>query len=133
MKEGLTIGQLSEINAELHTEIAALLKERDALAVENAKAKSVLKQCQEYFIAGIRNEIRPTNEGYLHMICDTFDDETPTTDAAIASIQAQGVKNFIGRIEWVIRNECNHEVTERILAGLSDFSKELHKVECDAK
>ena len=81
-----------------HDDYAALLKDRDALAVENAKAKSVLKQCQEYFIAGIRNEIRPTNEGYLHMICDTFADENPATDAAIANIKAQGVDIAINHL-----------------------------------
>lgn len=70
-----------------------------ALAAENAKAKSVLKQCQEYFIAGIRNEIRPTNEGYLHMICDTFADETPATDAFLAEVRAQGVERYADQLK----------------------------------
>ncbi len=50
------------------------------LAAENVEAKKIISECREYFIAGVMNRIRPTNEGYLHMICDTFADETPATD-----------------------------------------------------
>lgn len=54
-----------------------LAKAYQQLAAENVEAKKIISECREYFIAGVMNRIRPTNEGYLHMICDTFADETP--------------------------------------------------------
>lgn len=65
-----------------------------ALAAELSQAKSVVSECREYFIAGIMNRIRPTNEGYLHMRCDTLGDETPSHDAFLAEVRAQGVEMF---------------------------------------
>ncbi|HBM3191953.1 TPA: hypothetical protein LVL52_002713 [Klebsiella michiganensis] len=61
------------------------------LVAENVEAKKIISECREYFIAGVMNRIRPTNEGYLHMICDTFADETPATDRIVAGIKADGV------------------------------------------
>ena len=68
-----------------------LAKAYHQLAAENVEAKKIISECREYFIAGVMNRIRPTNEGYLHMICDTFADETPATDAYLAGIKADGV------------------------------------------
>lgn len=68
--------------------------EMDKLAAENVEAKKIISECREYFIAGVMNRIRPTNEGYLHMICDTFADETPATDRIVAGIKADGVEEF---------------------------------------
>ncbi len=65
------------------------------LAAENVEAKKIISECREYFIAGVMNRIRPTNEGYLHMICDTFADETPATDRIVAGIKADGVEMFV--------------------------------------
>lgn len=62
------------------------------LAAENVAAKKIISECREYFIAGVMNRIRPTNEGYLHMICDTFADETPATDRIVAGIKADGAE-----------------------------------------
>ncbi|HHH3392649.1 TPA: hypothetical protein ACPY9W_001789 [Klebsiella aerogenes] len=64
------------------------------LAAENVEAKKIISECREYFIAGVMSRIRPTNEGYLHMICDTFADETPATDRIVAGIKADGVEMF---------------------------------------
>ncbi|MEE2279250.1 hypothetical protein [Klebsiella pneumoniae] len=61
------------------------------LAAENMAAKKIISECREYFNAGVMDRIRPTNEGYLHMICDTFADETPATDRIVAGIKADGV------------------------------------------
>ena len=66
-----------------------LAKEFKQLAAENVEAKKIISECREYFIAGVMNRIRPTNEGYLHMICDTFADETPATDRIVAEIKAE--------------------------------------------
>ncbi|HFQ9841244.1 TPA: hypothetical protein ACGTYM_003641 [Klebsiella pneumoniae] len=69
--------------------------EIDKLAAENVEAKKIISECREYFIAGVMNRIRPTNEGYLHMICDTFADETPATDRIVAGIKADGVEEWV--------------------------------------
>ncbi|MDE1584132.1 hypothetical protein [Klebsiella quasipneumoniae] len=71
-----------------------LSKAFNQLAAENVEAKKIISECREYFIAGVMNRIRPTNEGYLHMICDTFADETPATDRIVAGIKADGVEMF---------------------------------------
>lgn len=62
------------------------------VVAENVMLKSVVRECQDYFIAGIRNTIRPTNEGYLHMRCDTATDETPATESFLAEVRAQESK-----------------------------------------
>ena len=72
----------------------ALADQNAQLAAENVEAKKIISECREYFIAGVMNRIRPTNEGYLHMICDTLADETPATDRIVAGIKADGVEEF---------------------------------------
>ena len=74
-----------------------LAKAHVQLAAENVEAKKIISECREYFIAGVMNRIRPTNEGYLHMICDTFADETPATDRIVAGIKADGVEEWVSR------------------------------------
>ena len=76
--------------------------EIDKLAAENVEAKKIISECREYFIAGVMNRIRPTNEGYLHMICDTFADETPATDRIVAGIKADGVEEFISLLQQCV-------------------------------
>lgn len=49
--------------------------------------------------------------------------KTPATDAFLAEVRAQARTDFIGRIEWIIRNECNPEKTETILNELQSFSE----------
>ena len=83
-------GELS-IKEEKYLKIAKLCVQ---LAAENVEAKKIISECREYFIAWVMNRIRPTNEGYLHMICDTFADETPATDRIVAGIKADGVEMF---------------------------------------
>ncbi|MGI5629497.1 hypothetical protein [Escherichia coli] len=53
--------------------------------------------------------------------------ETPATDAFMAEVRAQARTDFIGRIEWIIRNECNPDKTETILNELQSFSNQLRK------
>lgn len=79
--------------------------EIDKLAAENVEAKKIISECQEYFIAGVMNRIRPTNEGYLHMICDTFADETPATARIVAGIKADGVEEFVSNTVHEIFDE----------------------------
>lgn len=74
------------------------------LAAENVEAKKIISECREFFIAGVMNRIRPTNEGYLHMICDTFADETPATDRIVAEAEARGVQKAIAHLEQKFSN-----------------------------
>ncbi|HED3401530.1 TPA: hypothetical protein ACIJUA_003896 [Klebsiella pneumoniae] len=82
-----------------------LAKAYQQLAAENVEAKKIISECREYFIAGVMNRIRPTNEGYLHMICDTFADETPATDRIVAGIKADGVEEFVSNTVHKIFDE----------------------------
>ncbi|MFI8703453.1 hypothetical protein [Citrobacter braakii] len=50
---------------------------------------------------------------------------TPETDAFMAEMRASARVNFIDRIEWIIRNECNPDKTEVIISELQKFSDEL--------
>ncbi|HCB3071253.1 TPA: hypothetical protein MYU21_003247 [Klebsiella pneumoniae] len=81
-----------------------LAKAFNQLAAENVEAKKIISECREYFIAGVMNRIRPTNEGYLHMICDTFADETPATDRIVAEAEARGVEKGIAHLEKKFSN-----------------------------
>ncbi|HCB1990547.1 TPA: hypothetical protein MYQ99_003194 [Klebsiella pneumoniae] len=81
-----------------------LAKAYQQLAAENVEAKKIISECREYFIAGVMNRIRPTNEGYLHMICDTFADETPATDRIVAEAEARGVEKGIAHLEKKFSN-----------------------------
>lgn len=88
------------------TKVLALAKAYQQLAAENVEAKKIISECREYFIAGVMNRIRPTNEGYLHMICDTFADETPVTDAYLAGIKADGVDSGIKTIITMLNHQA---------------------------
>lgn len=93
-------GQLS-IREQKFLKLAKAFKQ---LAAENVEAKKIISECREYFIAGVMNRIRPTNEGYLHMICDTFADETPATDRIVAEAEARGVERAIAHLEKKFSN-----------------------------
>lgn len=49
----------------------------------------------------------------------------PATDAFLDEVRASARNDFIGRIEWIIRNECNPDKTEEIINELQNFSDEL--------
>ncbi|HBY9981183.1 TPA: hypothetical protein MJF09_002693 [Klebsiella pneumoniae] len=98
--------------------------EMDKLAAENVEAKKIISECREYFIAGVMNRIRPTNEGYLHMICDTFADETPATDRIVAGIKADGVEEFAAHLR---ANYNGASVCKIIALGADDFAKQLRE------
>ena len=95
------------------------------LAAENAEAKKIISECREYFIAGVMNRIRPTNEGYLHMICDTFADETPATDRIYAGIKADGVEEFIGRLQQHVDEGDFVGDEVDVIVGAIDCGKEF--------
>ncbi|HFD3320909.1 TPA: hypothetical protein ACF255_001866 [Klebsiella pneumoniae] len=82
-----------------------LAKAYQQLAAENVEAKKIISECREYFIAGVMNRIRPTNEGYLHMICDTFADETPATDRIVAGIKADAAAPLVSALKVIANSE----------------------------
>ncbi len=101
-----------------------LAKAYQQLVAENVEAKKIISECREYFIAGVMNRIRPTNEGYLHMICDTFADETPATDRIVAGIKADGVEEFAAHLRT---NYNGASVCKMIALGADDFAKQLRE------
>lgn len=101
-----------------------LAKAFKQLAAENVEAK-IISECREYFIAGVMNRIRPTNEGYLHMICDTFADETPATDRIVAGIKADGVEEFIGLLQQHVDEGDFVGDEVAVIVGAIDCGKEF--------
>ena len=107
-----------------------LAKAFKQLAAENVEAKKIISECREYFIAGVMNRIRPTNEGYLHMICDTFADETPATDRIVAGIKADGVEMFVEKCREKSMLAISSDIRNKWwLAGehADDFAKQLRE------
>ena len=84
------------------------------LAAENAS----LKQSEKEFNDFCREEFSEWEDDVT---------ETPTTDAFLAEVRAHARTDFIGRIEWIIRNECNPDKTETILNELQLFADQLRK------
>ncbi|ENF6041365.1 hypothetical protein ABRV10_003400 [Citrobacter amalonaticus] len=98
----------------------------EKLAAENAG----LKQAAEFATAGdmwIEQADGMLDYRYVDWYVDVLKAamETPATDAFLAEVRAQARTDFIGRIEWIIRNECNPEKTETILNELQSFSETL--------
>ena len=125
--DGLTLNQLAERNAVLVTEVEKLRAERDQLAAENVEAKKIISECREYFIAGVMNRIRPTNEGYLHMICDTFADETPATARIVAGIKADGVEEFAAKLRIPGDDQFFDALAKGVALAADDFAKQLRE------
>ncbi|MGO0676030.1 hypothetical protein [Citrobacter werkmanii] len=100
-----------------------LEKKLTDMAVQLANAES---KCRD--LAGLVAENAVMKE-FLHSrvdesICDKHV-KTPATDAFLAEVRASARNDFIGRIEWIIRNECNPDKTEAIINELQNFSEEL--------
>lgn len=105
-----------------------LVQERDQLAAENAglksKAAELVHEASEVYSA-YNSTITEPDGDFMDM--QTLQEmqcvETPVTDAFLAEVRASARKDFIDRIEWIIRNECNPEKTETILNELQSFSE----------
>ncbi|HDE1860195.1 TPA: hypothetical protein PCH98_004970 [Klebsiella pneumoniae] len=106
-----------------------LAKAFKQLAAENVEAKKIISECREYFIAGVMNRIRPTNEGYLHMICDTFADETPATDRIVAGIKADGVEEFAAKLRIPGDDQFFDALAKGVALAADDFAKQLREGE----
>lgn len=97
------------------------------LAAENVEVKKIISECREYFIAGVMKRIRPTNEGYLHMICDTFADETPATDRVVAGIKADGVEEFAAKLRIPGYDQFFDALAKGVALAADDFAKQLRE------
>ena len=109
------------------TKVMALAKAFKQLAAENVEAKKIISECREYFIAGVMNRIRPTNEGYLHMICDTFADKTPATDRIVAGIKADGVEEFAAKLRIPGDDQFFDALAKGVALAADDFAKQLRE------
>ncbi|MCW9670433.1 hypothetical protein ORL60_14315 [Klebsiella michiganensis] len=109
------------------TKVMELAKACQQLAAENVEAKKIISECREYFIAGVMNRIRPTNEGYLHMICDTFADETPATDRIVAGIKSDGVEEFVSNTVHKIFDESDAVSALAYLSLANSHVKQLRE------
>lgn len=93
------------------------------LAVENAGLKNfIINDCH---VAHIESETFYEEEVTRYVSADGYEPETPATDSFLAEVRASARNDFIGRIEWIIRNECNPDKTEAIINELQNFSEEL--------
>ncbi|MHC1795888.1 hypothetical protein LC177_22030 [Escherichia coli] len=93
------------------------------LAAENVWLKNfIINDCH---VAHIEPETFYEEEIIRYVSADGYEPETPATDAFLAEVQASARNDFIGRIEWIIRNECNPDKTEEIINELQNFSEEL--------
>ncbi|HIB6572544.1 hypothetical protein ACV3JG_18180 [Klebsiella pneumoniae] len=104
-----------------------LAKAFNQLAAENVEAKKIISECREYFIVGVMNRIRPTNEGYLHMICDTFADETPATDRIVAGFKADGVEEFAAKLRIPGDDQFFDALAKGVALAADDFAKQLRE------
>ncbi|HBR0807730.1 TPA: hypothetical protein L9I00_004947 [Klebsiella pneumoniae] len=104
-----------------------LAKAFKQLAAENVEAKKIISECREYFIAGVMNRIRPTNEGYLHMICDTFADEPPATARIVAGIKADGVEEFAAKLRIPGDDQFFDALAKGVALAADDFAKQLRE------
>lgn len=112
-----------------------LVQERDALAAENAGLKAAHPQpfgpeMMKALDAYEKHQDEVPETGMLNaffILRDSIRVETPATDAFLAEVRAQARTDFIGRIEWIIRNECNPEKTETIINELQAFAAQLRK------
>ncbi|HBW1348882.1 TPA: hypothetical protein MEH20_003778 [Klebsiella pneumoniae] len=132
----ITLQAVNELIASLESAGEPSIRERKflklakafkQLAAENVEAKKIISECREYFIAGVMNRIRPTNEGYLHMICDTFADETPATDRIVAGIKADGVEEFAAKLRIPGDDQFFDALAKGVALAADDFAKQLRE------
>ncbi|HBV3540304.1 TPA: hypothetical protein MDV18_005113 [Klebsiella pneumoniae] len=105
----------------------ALADQNSQLAAENMAAKKIISECREYFNAGVMNRIRPTTEGYLHMICDTFADETPATDRIVAGIKADGVEEFAAKLRIPGDDPFMDAIADSVAGAADSYAKQLRE------
>ncbi|MDM3455712.1 hypothetical protein [Citrobacter sp. Cb028] len=130
---------LAQLISDLATQLEVQLVLGNAQAVQFANAES---KCRELAAenAGLKalargwanatdDRLFEEHGEIFHDSIDACEEELkticPATDAFLAEVRYQARTDFIGRIEWIIRNECNPDKTEAIISELQKFSDEL--------
>lgn len=113
-----------------YEELAVQLANAESKCRELAAESGVLKKAAEFATAPdmwIEQADGMLDYRYFEWYVDVLKAamETPATDAFLAEVRASARNDFIGRIEWIIRNECNPDKTEAIINELQNFSDEL--------
>lgn len=129
--EGLTMNQLAEKNAEYVTQVAnlteqvrALTEQRDAVVVECV----VKSRCLGFFASVIKSGEEWTSV-CQHEYSEAM--KTPATDAAIASLRAEGVemlaRSFREKAEHATKNLWTGEAIafEAQASMAEDFARQL--------
>ncbi|MEG6183280.1 hypothetical protein UXP39_12555 [Enterobacter sichuanensis] len=112
--------------AELEARCAALAAENAGLKADKVRIfNSGYQRGHEATVEGYYIDIHQNDITTYHedIVAEIAEEQTPATDAFLAEVRAQARTDFIGRIEWIIRNECNPEKTETILNELQSFSE----------
>ncbi|PGG11430.1 hypothetical protein BMR29_17785 [Escherichia coli] len=128
---------LNERLAELEADLAGLTEDHQKATESIKQADSAVKLAHEKFsaLAAENAGLKDVESNLVRNIINDLGDtefqyekvQTPATDAFLAEVRAQERTDFIGRIEWIIRNECNPDKTETILNELQSFSDQLRK------
>ncbi|MFW3997316.1 hypothetical protein ACRFA8_24685 [Klebsiella pneumoniae] len=131
--DGLTLNQLAERNAVLVTEVEKLRAERDQLAAENValklKGRELLNEASKVY-----QKYNATIDFYsgdfmdgqtLHEFQFVLDAETPATDRIVAGIKADGVEEFIGRLQQCVDEGDFVGDEVAVIVGAIDCGKEF--------
>lgn len=98
--DGLTLNQLAERNAALVTDVEKLRAERDQLAAENVALKQFPEQIVQ-FIGGLgTSEIGIDTKEKIGLAAIRI--KTPATDRIVAGIKADGVEEFVRRLQQCV-------------------------------
>ncbi|TDX14592.1 hypothetical protein EDF88_3909 [Buttiauxella sp. BIGb0552] len=107
-----------------HDDYAALLKERDAMAAENARLKQSIDEISEAFETG-------TDGALATAVNEAVNLTTPATDGVLKRIQAQGVDNlatFAGKeYQRFVGDKTLQRKWKGIVLLCTDFAAQLRK------
>lgn len=129
------VRSLAQLISDLATQLEVQLVRGNAQAVQLANAESKCREpaAELSAVDKIHNEaVFITDDHYEQcpsevqkMIRSLAVLQIPAYAAFLAEVRASARNDFIGRIEWIIRNECNPDKTEAIINELQNFSDEL--------
>lgn len=108
-------------------QVAALQLQVVNLAVENSTIKT-MNDCLSEELRGYKSDGAFYGPD-MHKLWYSHAGAIPETSIMLANIHAQGVDEFLNKIEWIIRAECNPDKTESIISGLKGFAAQLRKGE----
>lgn len=124
--DGLTLNQLAERNAVLVSEVEKLRTERDQLAAESVGLKAAInavnRTAEECEVNG--DELKYVVEPSEFEALIDFLDEPPATDRIVAGIKADGVEEFIGRLQQHVDEGDFVGDEVAVIVGAIDCGKE---------